>query len=433
MTRNLPAAPLLPAAVPGKTSRRRFLGSVGAAGVAASVVGCTKEEPKESAGPAKLTIWTNHDQVTAKEIQGYIDAFKKANEGAQITLLNIGDPAQYYTKLKTAAIGKNLPDIFMSRTFDLSSAVANGWLLPLDDLNQQFPDLIDLTSLGPAAKAQNTIDGKLYAAPIDFSCWVMYLNTSLFQESGVELPPAEWTWDDFFALGERFKASSGNKQTQWGGFFPWAHWLFLGILHSNGGEAFSEDLKSCVIDNPTNAATMQRFADMIKSGAAASSDVLPAGVLPFSTGKIAMEIQGSWVRSYYADTIKRKFEYDLIQLPIGSTGKRDIATAGASWGISVNSQQPDWAYKVITHLCRGAIKTWDDKNAKMDADGTPPKNFAAVGSQFQNDAYDITYPVFWSDYDVAWANRSTRFVAEGAQQVLTAFQGDVNKAAEGYN
>lgn len=423
-------------------SRRRLLAGATAAVGSAALFGCQtqpdapkqeEEQVKLSDGPADLSIWTNHDETTAKEIQGYIDSFKQANQGAKITLLNIGDAQQYYTKLKTAAIGKNLPDIFMNRTFDLASSVANGWLQPLDAYAKKFPNLVDLSSLGPSAITQNTINGKLYASPIDFSCFIMYINKTLFKTMGIDPPKADWTWDEHFALAERFKQSANGKPSQWGTFFYFYHWMFLGILMSNGGKVFSDDLKSCVINSPENVATMEKFAGAVRSNTAASPEVLPAGVMPFSTGNIAMELQGQWVRSWYASTIKDKFEWDIIQLPKGSSGRRDVATAGASWGVSANSKQPDWAYKVACHLSAGAIKTYASKQDALNAQGMPPANQAAISDQFKNGAAAITYPQFWSDFDTAWTNRSTRFVADGAAKVLQLFQDDVNAAAKRYS
>ena len=40
-------------------------------------------------------------------------------------------------------------------------------------------------------------DGQTYFIPGGYNTMVMYCNTAVFEEAGVELPETDWTWDEF--------------------------------------------------------------------------------------------------------------------------------------------------------------------------------------------------------------------------------------------
>ncbi|WP_446909783.1 extracellular solute-binding protein, partial [Klebsiella pneumoniae] len=42
-----------------------------------------------------------------------------------------------------------------------------------------------------------TYDGKHYGVPKDFDTIGVFYNKKIFKDAGVELPTADWTWDDF--------------------------------------------------------------------------------------------------------------------------------------------------------------------------------------------------------------------------------------------
>lgn len=68
---------------------------------------------------------------------------------------------------------------------------ANGWLVPLDGLSEEY----DVDDILPAMRAGLSHDGTLYAAPFyGESSMVMY-RTDLMEAAGLEMPTAP-TWDD---------------------------------------------------------------------------------------------------------------------------------------------------------------------------------------------------------------------------------------------
>ncbi|WP_224815528.1 sugar ABC transporter substrate-binding protein [Hasllibacter sp. MH4015] len=74
---------------------------------------------------------------------------------------------------------------------------ANGWLVPLDNLSEEY----NVDDILPAMRAGLSHDGTLYAAPFyGESSMVMY-RTDLMEAAGMEMPEAP-TWDDIRAAAE---------------------------------------------------------------------------------------------------------------------------------------------------------------------------------------------------------------------------------------
>jgi sorbitol/mannitol transport system substrate-binding protein len=80
-------------------------------------------------------------------------------------------------------------DIMTIGTYETPIWGANGWLVPLDDLSDEY----DVDDLLPAMRAGLSYDGTLYAAPFyGESSMVMY-RTDLMEAAGLEMPDAP-TW-----------------------------------------------------------------------------------------------------------------------------------------------------------------------------------------------------------------------------------------------
>ena len=82
--------------------------------------------------------------------------------------------------------------------------------------------------------------------PRDYGNQNLFYNVDLFEEAGVEPPPADWedtefTFDVFLDMAQQLTKREGNRTTQWGflvnrGQRPWASWVY-----SNGGALVHKD------------------------------------------------------------------------------------------------------------------------------------------------------------------------------------------------
>src|SRR6056297_1490224 len=131
-----------------------------------------------------ITIATvnNGDMI---RMQGYTDQFtEQTGIGVEWVTLEENVLRQRVTTDITTNGGQF--DIMTIGMYETPIWGANGWLVPLDDLSEEY----DVDDILPAMRGGLSFDGTLYAAPFyGESSMVMY-RTDLMEEAGLEMPEA---------------------------------------------------------------------------------------------------------------------------------------------------------------------------------------------------------------------------------------------------
>lgn len=410
----------------GITAPTTTSSSAGAPGTTTSTSTTAGSSAPNVAGD--VTMWANHSAAWEKDLRAAIATYQGKTAGAKIDLLNIADGEQFNTKLKTSAIAKTLPSMFYVRSFEIAGQVKDGWLMALDDEITKFGDKVHRKDFYPAVESQFGVDGKLYGIPEDMSAYGIYVNHKLFQEKGIKIPTADWTWDDFYKLAEEFVVKNGNRQTRWGAFVNPSAWAQYGVMKSNGGELFSEDGSKCVLDSDANYETFNKLAKSVASGATGTTTSLPSGVDVFVSGMVAMFMNGSWYNTGAKDAIKDKFEWSILPLPKGTTGKRELATAGGGWALSRDVKNKDAAFGFLEYLTspegQATIPYLKFRPmAPRTTDKIEDTGFPEIG----HDAAAISYPALWTKYEQAYGQRyESLFNGKDPRAALKQIQDETN-------
>jgi len=423
-------------------SRRGLL--AGAAGLAALGTGCGYVSSGSSGN--SLRFITNHTAEEASGFQAALRVFQRQHSGVSVNYLNIANGTQFYTKLKTVSVAGDLPDVWFTRTYDIGFNAANKWQIPIDEYVRA--DHIDTADFWPAELAQMTYQGRLYSLPYDFSNWGVYYNRTMFEKERIPVPTGDWTWQEFFDLAKQFRQTKSGRQIRWGAAFPMQDWFLIGVLKAHGGDTFTADARRCVVNSPTNVDTFRLFAKQFANGNAPIPGATGAGD-PFVAGMIAMDVNGSWATQQRRLEIGKRFDWDVVKLPKGPTGRRDITTAGGAWGISKDSKRRDQAWELVKFLAAapqerafigkpirgipGLQSVAAEEERIATSTRQPPANFGIFRAEMSQDAVASAYPVFWSEFDTIWTNRVAA-IATGTDpaHVLPHLQDDANAAAARY-
>ena len=96
-----------------------------------------------------------------------------------------------------------------------------------------------------------TVNGTLYAAARDVTPKVMYLNTKMFADAGIEIPADTWTAEEFVEVAQQLTGGAGADE-QWG--YYWANYTdqTFAFIAAFGGALYSEDGKSSVLSTDEN-------------------------------------------------------------------------------------------------------------------------------------------------------------------------------------
>lgn len=158
---------------------------------------------------------------SADEAAVYDDAFSRFSEAQDgITVNNSVVPVtawgDYVSKLATQIAAGNSPDLLNMGLEGAQLSVERDLLAPLDEVVDADELERSLEGVPQELIDAFTIDGKLYGIPNGWQTMVMYVNPEIFEEKGVPLPDADWTWEEFQETAE---ALTGDGVTGFG--LPW--------------------------------------------------------------------------------------------------------------------------------------------------------------------------------------------------------------------
>ncbi|MFP4011537.1 MAG: ABC transporter substrate-binding protein [Spirochaetaceae bacterium] len=157
-------------------------------------------------------------------------------------------------------------------------------------------------------------DGEVYGFPHDMTMNGPFINVSLFEEAGVEIPEGDVPWETWFELAHEVQQETG---------VPYAvaadrsgHRLD-GIIQSYGGSLFTEDGSELNLDAPETQEALRTFIELHERGVmpldiwAGGSGYVGANQ-QFVNGQLVMYISGNWQVAQFDETIEDSFEWRAI-------------------------------------------------------------------------------------------------------------------------
>lgn len=210
----------------------------------------------------------------------------------------------YYTKLQTAVATGNGPDLGVSHVSKLYELAETGVIEPLtpylDELGIDLSDYYTQASIDAV-----TIDGDVYAIPLDTHAEVMYYNLDLLEEAGITEDDVKniTSADDFVALLQKCKDNLPEDVSplalQNSGDDPFRVW-YANYFQMGGSDFVNEDASEVTIDEDKAKASMEWLKGLYDDGL-----ILP-GIddhsALFQSGKGAFEFGGTWVTGSFSNT-----------------------------------------------------------------------------------------------------------------------------------
>ncbi len=357
------------------TSYRRLLITVVVVLLSVSAVYAQDTAPaiaaQPCAEPGALTMWV-WDENWAKVIGEAIEAWKADYcPGAEVDL-QVQPWGQYWDLLRTNAAGGDLPDVFtMSQTFFFTYA-SNDVLL---DLQPYFDEAGVDTSLwgsGMIDPYRWGDDQDLYAGPVNWDTIAIFYNKDMFEAAGLELPTADWTWDDFAAAAA---ALTDAEQDVYGaavyaeyqaGYPNW-------IAATGTTPVVEAGRARCTLTDDGSVEALNFLKGLYDAGYMPSISVV-GGASPddafnfWLAGKLAMVAGGSWKLPEALE--KATFNWDVVQLPRHpETGRTRSIVHSVGYVASASVANPDLAANLIVYLVSD-----EGQQFFADAGGVAPAN-----------------------------------------------------------
>jgi raffinose/stachyose/melibiose transport system substrate-binding protein len=330
-----------------------------------------------SGGNVTLTFWTNATPGPGLTFfQNAIKSFDEAHPGVTIKMQNIQNE-DYDGKLQTALNSNSTPDIFFQR--------GGGKMLAMVNANKVQPltlSAADQQNVSAAAVAGETLNGKVYAVPLDVQPEGIYYSKDLFAKAGITATPT--TIPELEADVAKLKTSGvapiavGAKDA-----WPAAHWYYNFALRecsqatmNTAGTTLKftdpcwtkagDDLAAFLKVNPFQKGFLTTAAQV---GASSSAGLI-------ANHKAGMELMGAWdPGTIQTLTPNQKPLPDLGWFPFPAVpgGQGDpSAMMGGIDGYSLSPNAPKEAFEFLEFLV-----TTDQQKLYSQAFVTIPVNKAA--------------------------------------------------------
>jgi len=150
-------------------------------------------DPNISATVSIFNFGSDTDkQIYAEAINRFNERFP--NVTVEDTFTPVTTWGEYTNRIVTLIAGGESPDIINIAIEGTRLLTDRNILLQLDDIiaaDPTAPELLD--DLDPQLIEAFEVDGRIYQIPHSWNNMVIYYNTKMFEEAGLELPSSDWT------------------------------------------------------------------------------------------------------------------------------------------------------------------------------------------------------------------------------------------------
>jgi len=292
---------------------------------------------------------------------------------------------EHEKKILTSIVSGNPPDV-VNQITPVAKWASRLALVPLDDYIRR--DHFDSTMFFRSLWDEMRYRGRIYGVPVYSGSYALFYNRALFREAGLDPDRPPQTWDEVFALNERFVKRDARGQMLRMGFIPTYGniQMFMLMAWQQGATFLSDDGTQIHVADSSVARALQwvqRFyAEYDQRDVAAFLGGLGfADQHGFIAGKIAMMILDSsfpdQIRAY-----KPTLDYGVAMVPT-FPGHPTASVSGSWWlGIPRGAKHPEEAWQFIKHAVTKESQLLEIE--KTEESLFPANRFAAEDPRFMN-------------------------------------------------
>lgn len=298
-----------------------------------------------------LTHW-GPDQVA--QLEEAAAAFTKENPDITVTVQAVPF-ANLLSTLRTQGGSASGPTI---------ASIYDAWLPELvrDGVAAPAPD--DAAAAVTEGWAENIVaasssEDTVYGFPNEIDLYALNYNTRLFEEAGLDGPPA--TFDELVSDAAALTDEAAGVQ----GFGVITNWAsgavhpFLSLAASNGGRMLDDSGKAALTDEKV-VAVADLYKTMLDAGStnpdmsAANANTTGPYLDNFANGKTGMIIMANWWQAALKDSMGDAYaDVATAPIPVGPDGEKS-SSVSYSWLTMVNGNADDAAqqaaWKFLTWL-----------------------------------------------------------------------------------
>ena len=196
-----------------------------------------------------------------------IAEFTKANPDIKIEPEAV-PYGQFPTKMAVRFKAGDAPDLAMAEVDWIHAWVKQGWVRDLNPLVANTGGKAFLDNYFPILINQATVDGKLYGLPRHAGGYLLYYNSDLFKEAGLDPAKPPRNWEELLAYAKKLtKKDAAGNTVQWGIAIhgmnvPSVVSRFVNWMYANGADILTPDNKRGLLDQPKAIEALKFWSEL---------------------------------------------------------------------------------------------------------------------------------------------------------------------------
>jgi alpha-1,4-digalacturonate transport system substrate-binding protein len=291
-----------------------------------------------------ITVMFYSDGAQNEVLTDLVEKYKSVAPDTHITLNLVGYPV----------IVEQLPGQLEAGTGPDVALVTN-----LGGLSQYYMDLTPFVDAAAWEERYGAVlpwyragrEGGIYGWHSELTVTGPYINRTMFEDAGVEVPPQGATWDDWAAATKQVMEKTGSYAAM---VMDRSGHRFAGPAMSYGAKYF--DAEGHLILDDGFKVFAQKMVDWHKEGLM-PPDIWPAlsgskyanGNEMFFGGDVPFYMSGSWNINNVATSVGDKFQWEAVPVPCGPDGC-GVMPGGAGFVAFKASKNAEEAAKFVAWL-----------------------------------------------------------------------------------
>ncbi|MCR5000330.1 MAG: extracellular solute-binding protein [Lachnospiraceae bacterium] len=295
------------------------------------------------------SYWGVHNGYEHRIPDDAIKFFEKDHPGVRISY-ETGILKEDYTEWLAEQIMKGeAPDVFLVMPEDFDLLIKMQALEDITDYVDKDKDF-NKEIFYRSAYRFGSFDDAQYLLPFECAPELMFTNTTILDEKGIETPSLNWTWDDFYDICKRVNSASGSATGEKKEVFGTVNYTWKEAFAANGNRLFSTDGRECDFAD-TKITTALTFLDELNSLNEGNKD----NARYFTKGNVAFQPMyyasyRDFVKNPLRESLYEDFELTFLTMPAGSEGDNTSILDTLCVGMYSKSRHKKEAWEFIKML-----------------------------------------------------------------------------------
>jgi len=356
----------------------------------------------------------------------------------------------FFQKYPTAVAAGTPPDLVIFHAAEVNQMASVGLMQPMDDFYEstgigkdQFNDVLINTI---------TVDGSTMAVPFDNHGWLLWANTKVIEDAGLDPAKLPANGAEFIDWAQQVTTDVNGKHPTDNGFDPenidiwatywtWPRFTVPSVLWQFGGGVVSDDVKTATLNSAESTAAIQYIHDLMYTHNVMNpyQPGTPFGGEPYENNKIALWWEGTWTGGYMRD----RPEVAAITQPnfinsYAPDGKQAVKFDSHIFSIptGADADKREQPYKLIQYLLENGAY-WSNsgqvpalKSVQSDPDVQGKASVAKAAEQFNAIGRTDTAHKSFIEIQTAWETAVGNALATSDADIAKALS-DGNTVIQG--